>query len=224
MENIKDKLILDPRSKVLLLIIANIISFSHVEEKFIYLFLGFIAILFVISGILKTLIKFVAIIGTIISLQKYIIPIAPTMIIMLFSIIVNYAFKMVPCFMVGGLIIKTTTLRELILAMRKCKVPQKFIISISVTIRYFPAIKEEISHIRDAMKLKSIPLASRLESLMVPLMMSATSTVEELSEAAVTRGIDNPIKKTSYRNIKLGLIDYLAMIIGSAVFICSMLS
>ena len=38
---------------------------------------------------------------------------------------------------------------------------------------------------------------ARLECTVMPLMVSATETAEELSAAAVTRGIENPARKTS---------------------------
>lgn len=99
--------------------------------------------------------------------------------------------------MVGGLLIHTVSLREFIVGLRMLHVPQKLIIPISVTLRYFPAIKEETGYIRDAMRLRNIRGPQKAEALIVPLMVSATATAEELSAAAVTRGIEDPAKKTS---------------------------
>ena len=47
------------------------------------------------------------------------------------------------------------------------------------------------------MKLRDIRGLARLECTVMPLMVSATETAEELSAAAVTRGIENPARKTS---------------------------
>ena len=93
----------------------------------------------------------------------------------------------------------------------KFHLPQQLIITISVTIRYFPAIAEEIKHIRNAMRLRTIPLSSRVECFVVPLMMAASTTVGELSAAAVTRGIENPSKKTSIIQLRFRAIDYLIL-------------
>lgn len=110
--------------------------------------------------------------------------------------------------------IKTISLRQFVLAMRKMHIPQKMIIPISVTIRYFPAIKEEINYIKDAIRLRNIKPADKLEALLIPLMMSATATAEELSAAAVTRGIENPIKKTSITELKIRFRDYVCGCMG----------
>ena len=84
-------------------------------------------------------------------------------------------------------------------------------------------IREEIGHIRDAMKLRNIRGLSRLECTVMPLMVSATETAEELSAAAVTRGIENPARKTSAVSLRLmpadltGMLLVLALLIGSFV-------
>ena len=107
--------------------------------------------------------------------------------------------------------------------LRQLHIPQKLIVAISVTLRYFPAIREEIGHIRDAMKLRNIRGLSRLECTVMPLMVSATETAEELSAAAVTRGIENPARKTSAVSLRLmpadltGMLLVLALLIGSFV-------
>ena len=123
----------------------------------------------------------------------------------------------------GSLMLKCTPLRYLIVGLRQLHIPQKLIVAISVTLRYFPAIREEIGHIRDAMKLRNIRGFSRLECTVMPLMVSATETAEELSAAAVTRGIENPARKTSAVSLRLmpadltGMLLVLALLIGSFV-------
>ena len=92
--------------------------------------------------------------------------------------------------------------------------------AISVTLRYFPAIREEIGHIRDAMKLRNIRGFSRLECTVMPLMVSATETAEELS-AAVTRGIENPARKTSAVSLRLMPVDLIGMLLVLALLIGS---
>ncbi len=99
-------------------------------------------------------------------------------------------------------------------ALRKCHIPQGLIIPLSVTIRYFPALKEEVGYIRDAMKLRNIHGIEKIECLLVPVMISATTTAEELSAAAVTRGIENPAHKTSMIVMKFGGQDFLCLAFG----------
>lgn len=172
-----------------------------------------LAMVLFLSGCYKSLLAF-GVIGTLfISINCWIFPIAPKVFTMIFSISVNYTLKMFPCLMSGALLISTTSLHDVVLAMRKCHFPQKLIITLSVTIRYFPAIFEEIKHIHNAMKLRTIPFSEKIECFVVPFMMAASTTVEELSAAAVTRGIENPAPKTSITQLKFHLVDYLILFI-----------
>ena len=114
-----------------------------------------------------------------------------------------------------------TPLRYLIVALRQLHIPQKLIVAISVTLRYFPAIREEVGYIRDAMKLRDIRGLARLECTVMPLMVSATETAEELSAAAVTRGIENPARKTSAVSLRLSPLNVLGMLAGLALLVLS---
>ena len=64
-----------------------------------------------------------------------------------------------------------------------------------------------------AMKLQNISWASRLECTLVPLIVSAVNTSDEIAAAAVARGIENPGKKTSEITLHMGISDWLIMIL-----------
>lgn len=102
----------------------------------------------------------------------------------------------------------------LVAGMRKIHFPQRLIVAVSVTLRYFPAIREETGYIRDAMRLRGIRGLAKLEGIMVPLMVSATGTAEELSAAAVTRGIEDPAPKTSLVELRASPVDCAAFVVG----------
>jgi energy-coupling factor transport system permease protein len=166
------------------------------------------------AGRYKMAVQWILSFGILLLLQYLILPVAPEMISMIFVILVNYSIRIFPCLMVGTLMIREISLRRFVLAMRKLHFSEKLIIALSVTIRYFPAIKEETHYIKDAISLRKIKSSKQLEAMLVPLMMSATATAEELSMAAVTRGIENPIKKTSLLTLKLNCMDYVCCVIG----------
>ena len=110
--------------------------------------------------------------------------------------------------------LKCTPLRYFIVGLRQLRVPQRLIVAVSVTLRYFPAIREEMGDIRDAMKLRGVQGLARLEGTVMPLMVSATETAEELSAAAVTRGIEDPAPKTSAVSLRLSPVDLVGMAAG----------
>ena len=144
-------------------------------------------------------------------LLKFVFPLCPSWVNMVFPVLINYTLRMMPCILAGLLILRTSSMSRMIAAMRALHLPQGFIIAMSTTFRYFPAIKEEFIHIRAAMKLQNIPLSSRLECTVVPLMMSAVNTSDEIAAAAVARGIENPCKKTSVIKIHMVVSDWIVM-------------
>ena len=197
-----------------MLVLANVIAFSSKSLWVELGTLGLLLFLIVLCGQLRSALKWCGVILGLFALQWYILPASPKIIATSFSIFANYARQMLPCLMIGSLLISTLSLREVIVALRFFRIPQKLIISISVTLRYFPAIKEEIGHIRDAMHLRNIQGIEKVEATLVPLMISATNTAEELSAAAVTRGIENPAKKTSMLYLKMRIFDWIVLTVG----------
>lgn len=210
----KNTLKFDPRTELLLLLMANVVAFTQhsvwVEITWVVLLL----LLIIACGCKKTAGKLAIVFGMCLFLQYYIFPNGPKILASSFTILVSYARKIFPCLIVGTLILQKTPVRELMVTLRKCHIPQGLIIPLSVTIRYFPALKEEVGYIRDAMKLRNIHGMQKMECLLVPIMISATTTAEELSAAAVTRGIENPAHKTSMLVMKFGVQDYLCLAFG----------
>ncbi len=202
---------IDPRTGIGLVLAANVIAFA---QDCLFVEIGWlvaVAILMMMSGRSISAVKWLFAFGAVIYLQWYILPVSPKMIATSFSIFANYTRKLFSCLMAGSLMIHTLSMREMIVGMRKLRVPQKLIIPISVTLRYFPAIQEETRHIRDAMKLRNVRGLDKAEAFIVPLLMSATTTAEELSAAAVTRGIENPVEKTSLIVLRMKALDWVCL-------------
>lgn len=213
---------LDPRTELLLLVIANIVAFTYSARWIEFAVIGVLVLLLLCCGCGKTAIKWGLVFIGLVAVQYYVIPILPKILVIMFSILTVYVRKLFPCLMIGALILKTTPVRFLIIALRKWHIPQKLIIPLSITLRYFPAIKEEHRHIRDAMKLRKIKgLERKMECMVVPLLMSATGTADELSAAAITRGIENPVHKTCIVDLRFHIQDYICLLVGCAFIIAA---
>ena len=134
------------------------------------------------------------------------------------SIIVQFA----PAMITAWYVIKTTKIDEFISAMQKLHIPDGIIISLAVVMRFFPTIKEEYSAISDAMKMRGIRFGSgnafkMIEFRMIPLLFSCVNIGDELSAAAVTRGLGGKVKRSSIVELKFGIIDYIMVILFTAV-------
>lgn len=210
---------MDPRTEILLIFIANIVAFANSSVCIETLIIVSIALLLGCCGCIKSSVRWLLFYSGLLIIQYYLMPIMPGFLVVIFSVLAIYARKLLPCMMVGDLIIKTVPVRLIILSLRKWRMPQKIIIPLSITIRYIPAIREEITHIKEAMKMREVRGISRkIECMYVPILMSAANTTEELSAAAITRGIENPAPKTSVIDIRFHIQDYICLGIG-VVFI-----
>ncbi|MEY8352955.1 energy-coupling factor transporter transmembrane component T [Lachnospiraceae bacterium 54-53] len=214
---------LDPRTELLLLVIANVVAFTYSARWIEFAVIGALALLLIVCGYAKTAVKWILFFSALVLFQYYVIPVLPKALVVMFMVLAVYLRKIFPCVMIGALIIKSTPVRFLIIALQKWNVPQKLIIPLSITLRYFPAISEEYRHIRDAMKLRKIRgLAKKLECTVVPLLMSATGTADELSAAAITRGIENPVKKTCVIDLRFHVQDMICLLIGGLFIIAAL--
>ena len=201
----------DPRAGLWLLLVANIGMFCEKNTEQGSMLSGIFLLLLLLYGQYMAAIKGALLLVVFRLLLKYVFPLCPSWVNMVFPVLINYTLRMMPCILAGLLILRTSSMSRIIAAMRALHLPQGFIIAMSTTFRYFPAIKEEFIHIRAAMKLQNIPLSSRLECTVVPLMMSAVNTSDEIAAAAVARGIENPCKKTSIIKIHMVISDWIVM-------------
>ena len=129
--------------------------------------------------------------------------------------------------MFGYYIIKSTKPNEFISAMNLWHVPEAFIIPVSVVFRFVPTLAEENKSISNAMRMREIRLGTKkflknpsmiLEYRLVPLMMSVAKIGEELSAAALSRGLGGLKKRTCMVELRFGIWDAgMAILIGVLV-------
>ena len=210
---------LDPRAGLWLLLAANIGMFCEKGTGQGMLLSGIFLLLLLLYGQLGAAGKELLILAVFHVLLKFLFPLCPGWVNMVFPVLINYTLRMMPCILAGLLLIRTSSMQKMIAAMRALHLPQGLIIAMATTLRYFPAIREEFLHIRAAMKLQNIPMAERLECTIVPLMMSAVSTSDEIAAAAVARGIENPCRKTSAVRIQMVFSDWVVMVFTTAAVI-----
>lgn len=134
--------------------------------------------------------------------------------------------RFMPGIAMGSYLVNTTTVSEFMSAMERMHLSQKIAIPLSVMFRFFPTVGEEYSAIGDAMRMRGIRFGGKkpgkmLEYRMVPLMVSCVKIGEELSAAALTRGLGAPHKRTNICAIGFGKFDIVIMSI-CVVSICAL--
>lgn len=135
--------------------------------------------------------------------------------------------KIFPCCFMGHIIVSSTKVSEFMSAMTKLHAPTWLVIPPVIMMRYLPAIREDWRYIKDAMYLRDVSPTLRslllkpcmtLECVYVPLIMSASKTADELSIASVTRGIENPGRRTCLTKIRFGMADALVLLCFASYF------
>lgn len=116
--------------------------------------------------------------------------------------LIGIFLRFTPSVTMGYLTMTTTTVSEFMAAMARWHLPQQVTIPLAVMFRFFPTVAEEWRAIGDAMRLRGIRLTGHkwtamLEYLLVPMFIGSVKIGEELSQAALSRGLGAPVRRTN---------------------------
>ncbi len=224
---------LDPRTKLIILAFTSIIIF-FVEVTWVECVLVAIPFLLLalskefITGVKQSSFYILLLLAAI-----FLAPVLPTSIgsvVFVFSI---YLRKLVPAVMLCTLLVKTTKVSEFLAAIGRLNLPKGFTIALSITLRYIPTLGEEYRSIKDAMMLRGIatnfwsvvahPIKS-MEYIYVPILTSATKIADEITCAAITRGIEKIGRRSCITKIAFSAYDILVITVYVATAIISIYS
>ena len=134
--------------------------------------------------------------------------------------------RMMPITIVLYYVMTTTKVNEFMAGMSRMHVPNKVTIPLIVMIRFFPTLFDEARDIGNAMRMRGIRLFSLrtlknpiaiLEYRLVPLLVSLTKIADELSIAAVTRGLSPETRRTCIATISFRVQDVIVFVYCLAV-------
>ncbi|MCV2502734.1 MAG: energy-coupling factor transporter transmembrane protein EcfT [Neisseriaceae bacterium] len=222
---------IDVRTKIVLIItLGTILVTRYLEQSFnIWYWTLFVLpiLVFLIEKQFKEALIYSLLIGSLIFLVKYqsidfsnltylkdkpiLMSVLTILVFMLF-----FSLRILPSFALGYHLIKSTEINEIILALQKIKIPMLFIIPIVVIFRFFPTFREERKSIAMAMKMRGLsgsnfifhPLES-IHFLLIPLVMSSIRIADDLSIAAMTKGLSIHQPRTNMLEVQLSILDYL---------------
>lgn len=123
--------------------------------------------------------------------------------------------QFLPGVMMSYWFVSTTTVSEFMAACDRIRLTQSIEIPLVVMMRYFPTIAQDYSQISDATKMKALGLSQgpiiAAENRLVPLLASAVRGGEDLSAAALTRGLGAPIHRTNICEIGFHACDMMLL-------------
>jgi len=222
---------LDPRCKLYLLILANLLLFFHVSLRCECLLMGIFFALFFLSGRWRQGLRLGGLYLILLALDFWLVPVAEGLLLSWVSLLAVGCRMMLPCIVTGAYAFGTTGVSEFVCAMRRMHVPESLVIPCMVVIRFFPTIREDFRQIRCAMMLRGIgggkwgillhPMQS-LEYILIPLLMNSNNVAQDLSVAALTRGIGLPGEHTSLTQLHFSWKDALVMALCTLPLLASM--
>lgn len=211
----------DLRTKFMLILVVNLFLLLIHSLIFELVLVFGCLLLITIDGQAKSAFHFLIVFLIMLGIDQLLTPYINGFYFTLVSFITVALRKFLPCFILGKWILTKTEVSEFVAVMWKLRLPQTAIIPLSVVFRYFPTIKEEWASIRAAMKMRGIHVS--LEHIMVPLLMSAVNVSEELSAAALCRGLDSPEPHTSLVQVRFRFSDVLVWCITGTLAIAAII-
>ncbi len=222
------KLQLDPRTKLFLILLCVLSSMFAPDLYFQFVLTALIGLLAAFCGKWQYALRGVMVYALICLFTVWSMQVMTGTWRTMFVAFLGLVHKVYACGMLAGLVISTTKVGEFLSAMARLHVPKKLTIPIAVMLRYLPTIREDWHFIKDAMRLRDVSptLVGFLKApsmtvncIYVPLLTAASKAADELSIAAVTRGIENPKPRTCLMKIRMRAADFLAMALFLAFFI-----
>ena len=212
---------LDPRTKLFMVFVVSLIVMMSATTPFLWAIRLSITLIPIILMILEKKYS---------SALKFLLAYASALVLMFYflseksegliaSLLIGYCgivVQFMPASITAWYVVRTTKIGEFMSCMQKMHVPDGIAVSLAVVMRFFPTIKEEYSSINDAMRMRGVMLGGgnvlrMFEFRMIPLLFSCVNIGEELSAAAITRGLGGEVKRSSVIELKLGIADFFLM-------------
>ncbi len=128
--------------------------------------------------------------------------------------------------MFASTMIATTRVGELACALQRAHLPRHGIIALCIALRFFPTMAGEFRAVAEAMRVRGMAITPKsvvlqpvrvMENLLVPVMSRLSIVADELSNAAIVRGMDSSRPRTSYYDLSLRAADVTFLVLFAAV-------
>lgn len=144
--------------------------------------------------------------------------------------VANLVARMLPCILMAWCIITTTRVSTLMGSLARLRVPAGLVIPLAVVLRMVPVLASESSAIADSARSRGLRVGvSRPGALItyriVPLTLRTVDIGDELTQAALTRGLDAATARTCLFRIGFGWADGVLItvsVVAAALFTVSL--
>lgn len=229
---------LDPRTKLVIVLLLS--SVAIIYSDILFLLLIFVTSIVLAKALGADLVqvfyrckKIIGVIFAIAIVQSIftrgglaLISIGDLVIVTDYGIIKSLEFLLRMGIIVGAsAIISTSSTRDIIQALIQLKIPYEIAFMVSIAIRFLPVFREEFTDMITAIQLRGIDLKKikfghklRVYNyILVPIVINSLLKAKQLSAAMEMRGFRAYPERTSIRNLKMDIIDYVFIVVSIAV-------
>lgn len=230
---------LDPRTKMLLFLASSAVSLNLFNDFVVITYIGALCLVLALCGKRSLAAKAFALAAGLTFLRWCIQSQATgsVVIVTIIQVIITVLLFTFPVAISLLMLVQTTRISQFLAAFSAMHLPARAVIPVAVMFRFIPTVQDEWSGIRKAMKFRGIELTlgsvvchpgQAIEHLLVPLLFSSASVMEELAAAAEARGLDADHARTSYEEVHMRAADYVTIVLfvglAAAVVVASQMA
>jgi energy-coupling factor transport system permease protein len=151
-----------------------------------------------------------------------------TAVLFLVGTVLNLAARALPSMLMAWYVITTTRVSALMAGLARLRVPQVLIIPLAVVLRMVPVLASESGAIGDSARSRGLRVGLSKPSALVayrvvPLTLRTIDIGDELTQAALTRGLDATGTRTHIAPIGFGWGDAVVLVACALVIVLSVL-
>ena len=218
---------LDPRTKLLTIIVCNMLAMGAFPSKVLWIIVALAALLLLIDASLRAVATYAT--GIAIAAVLYAAPLlphnsVPGWIIATSALVGYWLARIGTCIALAYWMITSTTVSELITAFRQLHAPRAFIIPLAVVFRFIPVAFQEFRGVLEALALRGFSGSAlwlhpvrTAEKLIVPVLSASARIADDLAAAALIRGLGAPGTPTSVVRLRFSLVDALTIAVVAAI-------
>ena len=211
---------LDPRTKLLLVMVVNIAALTRVEQTASLVAFVCAALLLASIGSWRALGVQVLLFITCRATQFLGTQVLGGAVWQTVGAVGFFMGNFVTVLTMGVYLVRSTTPSELIEGLRRLRAPDAVVIPLAVMLRFFPTLAEELTAVVQAVSLRRLhtsqwgflrePLTT-VEHIMVPFLVSATRIGDELAASALTRGLGGTRSRTTITDLRFRASDVVGL-------------
>jgi len=186
------------------LILINVIApsmYIFISGKYLQIYLLiFASVLLLVIGCYKRMLGLLAVFGSFTGVYLITINNEKLQGIAVFLIIVAQS---IPCLFLASVLVSKYNSAQLLSALETMKMPRVIVVAVTITLKYIPTFGREFGLLRESMRLRGIeftlkrPIRS-FRYFIVPQLFRCSALADEVTAAGLVKGIDYPMKRSSY--------------------------